>query len=203
MPPRGSPGKPLAFSHMQWPCNCPSGHVRHFVLALVLAFCGMPLQSATLERLTLSDMVLKSTVVVRGTVLSSGASLTGGLIFTHYRVQVTESLKGRTGGVLDVAVPGGVANGIRQPVSGAPQFTPGDDYVFFLWTSKAGVTQVLGLTQGIFRVSGIGPDPAITRTPSHELMLDSRTHQPVRDEALNMTLGALRSTITGVLGTAQ
>jgi hypothetical protein len=177
--------------------------VRHFVLALVLAFCGMPLQSATLERLTLNDMVVKSTVVVRGKVLSSSTAVTGGLIYTHYQIQVIESLKGRNGGVLDVAVPGGVANGIRQSVSGAPEFQPGDDYVFFLWTSKAGVTQVIGLTQGLFRVTGSGADPAIARSPSHELMLDAHTHRPVKDEPLNMPLSELRSTISEILGAAR
>lgn len=118
---------------------------------MVWAFCEMALQGATLERLTLTDMVVKSTAVARGKVLSSSAAFTGGLIYTHYRVQVTESLKGPRAGIIDLAVPGGVANGIRQAVSGAPEFQPGDDCVFFLWTSKAGITQVIGLTQGIFR----------------------------------------------------
>jgi hypothetical protein len=177
--------------------------VRHFVLALVLAFCGMPLQGATLERLTLSDMVVKSTAVVRGKVLSSSASFTGGLIFTHYQVQVTESLKGHGSGVIDVAVPGGVAKGIRQAVSGAPEFQPGDDYVFFLWTSKAGITQVIGLTQGLFRITGSGADPSMTRRPSNELMLDPRTHHPVSDQSIQMRLSELRSTIATTLGASK
>jgi hypothetical protein len=177
--------------------------VRHLVLAFLLASCGLPLQGATLERLTLTDMVVKSTAVVRGKVLSSSAAFTGGLIYTHYRVQVTESLKGPNGGVIDLAVPGGVANGIRQAVSGAPEFQPGDDCVFFLWTGKAGITQVIGLTQGIFRVTGGGADPAITRTPSHELMLDPATHRPVKDQPLDMKLSDLRSAIANTLGAAK
>ncbi len=180
-----------------------SGSVRHFVLALVLAFCGLPLQSATLERLTLNDMAVKSTMVVRGKVLSSRAALTGGLIFTHYQIRVSEWLKGNGAAIVDLAVPGGVANGIRQAVSGAPDFQPGDDYVFFLWTSKAGMTQVIGLTQGLFRVAGTGTDPTVTRTPSHELMLDAQTHKPVRDEALQMRLSQLRATLTTSLGATQ
>jgi hypothetical protein len=179
------------------------GSVRHFVLALVLAFCGLPLQSATLERLSLSDMAVKSTMVVRGKVLSSSAAFTGNLIFTHYQVQVTEAIKGHASGVIDVAVPGGVANGIRQAVSGAPEFQPGDEYVFFLWTSKAGITQVIGLTQGMFRISGSGADPSLTRHPSAELMLDARTHQPVQDAAIQMRLSELRSAIITALGASK
>lgn len=163
----------------------------------------MPLQSATLERLSFSDMVLKSSVVVRGTVVSSNAAFTGSLIFTHYKVQVTESLKGQLSGTIDVMVPGGVANGVRQPVAGAPEFHPGEDYVLFLWTSKTGMTQVIGLTQGIFRVTGTGGDPAIARAPSRELMLDAHTHQPVKDQELDMKLSQLRSAIAHTLGAAQ
>lgn len=179
------------------------GSVRHFVLALVLAFCGLPLQGATLERLSLSDMAVKSTIVVRGKVLSSSSEFSGNLIFTHYQIQVTESLKGRASGVIDVAVPGGVANGIRQAVSGAPEFRPGDDYVFFLWTSRAGITQVVGLTQGLFRIGGSGADPSLTRNPSNELMLDARTHQPVKDAAIQMRLSQLRSAVTTALGASK
>jgi len=174
--------------------------VRHFVLALVLAFCGLPLQSATLERLTLPEMAVKSTSVVRGKVLSSATAFRAGLIFTHYQVQVSESLKGHAAGVIDVAVPGGVANGIRQVVSGAPEFQPGDEYVFFLWTGKSGMTQVIGLTQGLFRVTGNGADPTLSRQPSHELMLDARTHRPVQDQSIEMRLSQLRSAITNSLG---
>jgi hypothetical protein len=163
----------------------------------------MPLLGATLERLTLTDMVVKSTAVVRGKVLSSHAAFTGSLIYTHYRVQVTESLKGGQNGVIDLAVPGGVANGIRQAVSGAPEFQPGDDCVFFLWTGKAGITQVIGLTQGLFRVTDSAGDPALTRTPGNELMLDKTTHQPVKDSPLHMKLSDLRSTIVNTLGAAK
>jgi hypothetical protein len=177
--------------------------VRHFVLALVLAFCGLPLQSATLERLTLSDMAVKSTLVVRGKVLSSSASFSGSLVFTHYQVQVSETLKGQSAGVIDVAVPGGVANGIRQAVSGAPEFQPGEEYVFFLWTGKSGVTQVIGLTQGLFHVTGTGADPSLQRRPSHELMLDARTHQPVQDQTIAMHLSELRTAISNSLGATK
>jgi hypothetical protein len=163
----------------------------------------MPLQSATLERLSFSDMVLKSSAVVRGTVVSSSAAFTGSLIYTHYKVQVTESLKGHRSGMIDVAVPGGVANGVRQPVAGAPEFQAGDDYVFFLWTSNTGITQVIGLTQGMFRVTGSGADPAVARAPSLELMLDPHTHRPVKDQELDMRLSQLRSAIANLLGAGQ
>jgi hypothetical protein len=65
---------------------------------------------------------------------------------------VTNGLQGRARGRWDVAVPGGALNGVQQPVAGAPTLTAGQDYVF-LWTSKTGLTQVIGLSQGLFNVT--------------------------------------------------
>jgi len=165
---------------------------RHFIHALVLTFCMLPLQCATLERLSLDDMVAKATSIVRAKVTGSQAAFSGPVIYTHYRIQVTEQLKGKA--VAEFVVPGGVANNVSQFFAGAPQFQPGDDYVFFLWTSKAGLTQVIGLTQGLFSVATDGTaDPSVTRAASNELMLDARTAQPVKDQTLVMRLSELRS----------
>jgi len=159
-----------------------------------------PLGAATMVRLSLDDMISKSTSIVRGKVLDSGTAVAGQVIFTHYKVQVTERWKGSVPPVVDLAVPGGVAKGIRQSFSGVPQFQPGEEYLFFLWTSQAGLTQVIGLTQGLFSVAaGGGADPVVTRPSSHELMLDPQTHRPVKDQKLVMSLSALRARVTSGL----
>ena len=41
---------------------------------------------ATLERLTLDEMIAKSTAIVRGTVTSVRTSFTGRDIYTHYQI---------------------------------------------------------------------------------------------------------------------
>jgi hypothetical protein len=105
---------------------------------------------------------------------------------------------------VDVAVPGGVAGGIRQTYSGAPQFQPGDQYVLFLWTGKSGMTQIMGFSQGAFAVAGDGSsDPAVTRTASHELMLDAATHRQVSDRPWTMRLSELRSLVAGASGVSR
>jgi hypothetical protein len=180
------------------------GVKRHLQIALVLTSCIVPLQCATLERLSLDDMIVKSTAVVRGTVTSSYAAFAGSapIIYTHYSIQVSERLKGAAGNSIDVVVPGGVANNVRQSFAGAPTLSTGDEYVFFLWTSKAGLTQVIGLTQGLFSVAQDGSkDPMASRSASHELMLDRGTGQPVKDQPLLMHLSELRSRISSKLGT--
>jgi hypothetical protein len=173
---------------------------RHFMLALVLTFCMMPLQGATLERLSWNDMMAKSTSIVRGTVTGSRAVFTGRDIHTYYAVQVAETLKGTGQSSIEVVVPGGVANNLRMSYSGAPTLNQGDEYVFFLWSSRAGVTQVLGLTQGLFTVAPDGSkDPLATRRASRELMLDRSSGQPVKDETLVMRMSELRARVSASL----
>jgi len=176
---------------------------RRLWFVLAFAVYALPLLCATLERLSLDDMISKSTAIVRGKVGSSYAAFSGTVIYTHYTVQVSERFKGpfNAGTSVDLVVPGGIVGNLRQSFSGAPAFQTGDDYVFFLWTSRAGLTQVMGLTQGIFSIAADGSsDPVVTRSASHELMLDSQTGRPVKDQTLTMHLSELRSQISGSAG---
>jgi hypothetical protein len=169
---------------------------------LILALCAVALPAATLERLSLDDMISKSTAIVRGKVVSSSAAFSGPVIYTHYRIQVSETLKGSARAAVDVQFPGGVANNMRQTYSGVPQFQPGEEFVFFLWTGKSGATQVMGLTQGLFALAA-GADPLATRAASHEVMLDRRTGKQVKDQTVAMPLSQLRGRIQAVIGGSQ
>ena len=63
---------------------------------------------------------------------------------------------------------------MQQPVAGAPTLTAGQDYVFFLWTSKSGLTQVIGLSQGLFNVTTNAQGQVIvSRGAASEPMLNS------------------------------
>ncbi len=178
---------------------------RHFLLALVLTFCMMPLQGATLERLSLDDLVAKSTSIVRGKVVKSWAGFTGPSIYTHYTIDVSERWKGPAQASVEVIVLGGIVNNLRQSFAGAPVLNQGDEFVFFLWTSKAGLTQLLGFTQGLFAVQADGSkDPNAVRFASRELMLDGKTGRPVKDETLVMRVSELRAKVAAPLkGAAQ
>src|SRR5436309_225500 len=101
---------------------------RHFIAAaprvtigmpagilLFAAIAGMaPLQCATLERLTLDDMIAKSTVIVRGRVTDSWAAFTGSIIYTHYQLEISETFKGAGANRLEVVVTGGTADGVDR-----------------------------------------------------------------------------------------
>lgn len=158
-------------------------------------------ESATLERLSLDDMIVQSTAIVRGKVTGSYTAMTGTLISTYYAILITERFKGSAQGSVTVAVPGGTANHLRQTFPGAPELKTGDEFVFFLWTGKSGTTQIIGLTQGLFKLtSGGSADPLVTRTASAELMLEHGTARPIKDETLVMNLSELRSRIATKLG---
>lgn len=174
--------------------------MRRFLQTLALIGCVAALHGATLERLTLEQMISKSTAIVRGTVTGSSAAFSGPVIYTHYTVQVSEQYKGAAGSSVDVVVPGGTVNGVRQSFSGAPALNQGEQYVLMLWTGKSGLTQVIGLTQGLFELSSATTsDPTLTRTATRELMLDAQTGQPVKDQTLTMHLSELRTRISSVL----
>jgi len=168
------------------------------ILAGVAA--SLSLQASTLQRLSLNDMIQKSTMIVRGTIQpGTSAAFRGSIIYTHFQISVEAPYKGTPGKVIDLAIPGGVLNGIQQPVAGAPLLTPGQNYVFFLWTSKSGLTQVIGLSQGLFNITTNAQGQLIvSRGAASEPMLDS-TGQVVVDITLQMPLAQLLSQIQTVL----
>jgi hypothetical protein len=160
--------------------------------------------ASTLQQLSLNDLIQKSTMIVRGTIQpGTTAAFRGPLIYTHYQLAVTTAYKGAAGAFIDVAVPGGALNGFQQPVAGAPMLTSGQDYVIFLWTSKSGLTQVIGLSQGLFTVTTTAQGQVIvSRGATTEPMLDS-TGQIVTDTKIQMPLSVLANMIqAGLLGGA-
>ena len=168
------------------------------ILALVAACCA-PLPGSTLLKLSLDDMIQKSTAIVHGTVQPSYSAFRGAMIYSHYQVQVTNTYKGAPARTWDVAVPGAAVNGVQQYFAGAPALTAGQDYLLFLWTSKTGLTQVIGLSQGLFYVStNTAGQLIVSRAAASATMLNA-SGQTVTDSSLQMTLAEMVSRIQTVL----
>ena len=149
--------------------------------------------ATTLEQLSVDQMIQQSTAIVRAKVTGSYAASRNGSIYTFYRLQVTENLKSTTAPSVEVAVPGGVLGKVMQSVAGAPSLNVGSDYVLFLWTSRSGLTQVIGLSQGAFDVkSGTGANPVLSRAPASAQMLNA-DGQVVADRGVTLDLTALRA----------
>ena len=147
-------------------------------LLTILGLTFVSLHAATLEYLSLDDMAKKSTAIVRGRVQSCAGEFRGSVIYTHCKVAVTEQWKGASESLVDVATPGGTAKGMAQNFSGSPKLLQGSEYVLFLWTGKSGMTQVIGLSQGVFDLkadaTGAAKGQAMAqRAATQERMLDA------------------------------
>jgi hypothetical protein len=173
--------------------------MRSLLLTLGLASALAPVRGTTLERLPLGEMTRKSTAIVRAKVVGSSGVLRGTDVYTVYQIEIVESWKASRPVATSVAVPGGVAGGLRQMVAGAPSLHVGEEYVMFLWTSRSGLTQLIGLSQGLFTVqrSG-GGSAAAMRAAAGELMLDASGHA-VKDEAVSLKLSDLKAQVNRAL----
>ena len=167
-------------------------------MALVFTSMLGPARATTLQKLELDEIIRVSTAIVRAKVVGSAGAVRWQDIYTFYQLQVLEDFRSAGRRQVEVAVPGGAAQGQHQLVAGAPQLTPGEEYIFFLWTSPSGLTQVIGLSQGLFRVE---PDadgnPVVGRGAVSDLMLD-RSGRVVGDRAVSMRLTELRTRIRSV-----
>jgi hypothetical protein len=165
-------------------------------IALFMAVCHAPARGATLELLSLNDLISKSTTIVQAQVTASSAAYTGTVIYTHYKVSVLAQWKGPTQSAIDVMVPGGTANGMRQTVPGVPQLVTGQKYVLFLWTSRQGRTYIMGFTQGVFNLEGATGNMTAVQMPTTETVLSPGTGQVAKSQPISIPLPQLISAIT-------
>jgi hypothetical protein len=163
-------------------------------IALCLLLCLAPAWGATLELLSLNDLIAKSTSIVQAQVAGSSASYTRNVIYTHYKVSVLTQWKGTAQKTIDVLVPGGTANGMRQTYPGVPQLATGQQYVLFLWRSNKGATYTMGFTQGVFNLTtGASGNITAVQMPTTETMLAPGTGQVVKSQPISVALPQLIS----------
>lgn len=166
-----------------------------FALCLVLWLA--PAWGATLELLSLNDLISKSSAIIEGRVTGYTASYNGSVIYTNYKIGVLGQWKGTAQSSFNVLVPGGTAKGIRQTYPGAPQLNVGQQYVLFLWTSSKGTIYTLGFTQGVFTLFQDGSgNVTATQMPNTETMLAPATGQAVKNAPISLPLAQLVAAIT-------
>jgi hypothetical protein len=158
-----------------------------------------PAGATTLLKMSMNDLIVQSTAIVRAQVTGSRTAQKGNDIYTYYQIQVSETLKKGAIVPVEFAVPGGVYGNLRQIGIGSPTFTKGQEYVLFLWTSRSGMTQVIGLSQGSFKLT---QDPngvtVLNRPAIADQMLD-KSGKPVTDAPVTMKWSELRQTIVKTL----
>jgi len=170
---------------------------RHILAGLLLLASSA--WATTLEQLSVEQMIQQSSAIVRAKVAGSFTANRNGTIYTYYHLQITENLKSSTPATVDVAVPGGSVGRVMQSVAGAPELKPGGEYVLFLWTSRSGLTQIIGLSQGAFDVRANAAGPVVSRPAASDQMLDARGHVVV-DSGVKLSLSDLRARIDSLVG---
>ena len=175
------------------------------LLSILTAFGVLPVAASatTLQKLSMDDMIRQSTGIVRAKVTGSRSAFRGPDIYTYYDLQIVESLKSSGVQTLEIAVPGGVDRGLRQTVAGAPQLTPGAEYVMFLWTSRSGLTQMIGLSQGLFlALQNAAGQVVLVRPAITDLILD-KAGRVVSDSGVTIGLTDLKTRIHQLLGAGK
>ncbi|MDX2151993.1 MAG: hypothetical protein SFV54_14740 [Bryobacteraceae bacterium] len=171
-------------------------------LAAIMTLVAATASAATLERMSLDDMILRSTSIVRARVGSAAGVPVGRIIFTRYNLDVSERWKGPVAALNEVLVPGGAANGLRQVFSGAPRLEPGKEYVLFLWQSRTGRTHVIGLSQGALNLKSDGKGGfTVERNAGLSEAVDA-AGRPLSSETLGMTVDALRERVRQTVSAA-
>jgi len=173
--------------------------IRLSMLAWALAAL-VPAQATTLTKASLDDLIQKSTSVVRGKVVGSSTGARGSLVYTYYKIQVLERLKGTATDQVQVQVPGGSFAGVQQSIAGAPRLADGSEYVFFLWTGPSGARHLLGLSQGVLDViKNATGDSMVVRQASDAVVVDSATGQTGSQDTFQMRLSEFNSRVSRVV----
>ncbi len=173
--------------------------MRRCLILLFLAGLCISSPAATLQYLSVDELVAQSTDIIRGTVVSSHTTLRGSVVYTLYTLHLTETWKGDAAGQIDIAVPGGTASGVRQSFAGAPELAPNSDYLVFLWKSRSGLNLIMGLSQGLFLIYLNDGTAQVAQTASSEVMLNA-AGQPASAIPVKMRLSEMHTRVRRVTG---
>ena len=136
-----------------------------FVLILLLG--GSLLHATLVPRMSVEQMIDDSELIVHGTVLRSWSDWDNArqFIWTHYELQVSDTIKGLPNVKLVVSEPGGIIGGTEMQIVGAPSYQVGDEVVLFLNRTPIGYLRSCGWGQGKFGVgSPVGGGELVVRS---------------------------------------
>ena len=175
--------------------------VTRFVFMIALLTIALP--GATLQKLSFDEMVSHSTTIVRAKIGAGSGRQHGALVYTHHTVTVLESWKGSPAASIDVVVPGGQVGRLQQSVAGAPVLAPGSELVLFLWTSRSGLTHVIGLSQGVFQLERNAAGAIILNRAPLTASLVAPNGRLLHDDGMTMPMSEFRTRVSSALGRSR
>ena len=129
-------------------------------LPLLSLLIALPLQATMIKRMDLEEMAQAAGLIFRGTVIEidKGSVTVGGreIPTINYQIRVAEKLKGSF-----PAAPGGetilTIRSVNVKALELPRLAVGEEYLLLTTTPSAlGLSTAVGLSQGVFRISGDG-----------------------------------------------
>src|ERR1700730_15056717 len=118
-----------------------------------LALLAVAASATTLSRLKLEDLAQESTAVARLRCLGASSEWDRGEIWTETRFEVLQSDKGALPGIVTVRLLGGQVGHVHSHVDEVPLFRTGVEVYLLLWAHEGEPYQVLGWSQGTFRIA--------------------------------------------------
>ena len=149
---------PYGLAHLA--CHTSGMHNFRFVgwLFLPLALLATVTAGATtVERLSFAEMTDSSEAIVSGQIADSWSAWDSEhkYIWTHYRILVSNTLKGE-GSLVEIAEPGGVMGNVGMQIGGGTLFQRGETVLVFLQRMPNGYLRTAGLGQGKYTVDAAG-----------------------------------------------
>ena len=137
-----------------------------FSFALILFLGGSLLHATLVPRMSVEQMIDDSELIVHGTVLRSwsGWDRARQFIWTHYELQVSDTMKGLPSVKLVVSEPGGIVGETGMQIAGAPRYEVGEEVVLFLNRMPIGYLRSCGWGQGKFGVRSLGGAGPVVRS---------------------------------------
>jgi hypothetical protein len=173
---------------------------RRFLLILFLGGIALLAVAAvasatTLSRLKLEDMAQESTAVARMRCLGATSQWEQGEIWTETRFEVLELEKGALPGIVTVRLLGGSVGHLHSHVDEVPLFRTGEEVYLFLSAREGKPYQVLGWSQGTFRVarnpqSGL---ETVTQDSASAAIFDPQAHTFRRGGIRNLPVALFKA----------
>jgi len=171
----------------------------------VLALSAQRANATAVMHFTLDDLVSKAVIIAHVKVASSSAAwdAENKRIFTTYKLEVTETLKGKFEGDPTCQARGGTVGRKGQAVSGEAYLDTSAEYVLFIEKDDEGRNRILGLGQGMFKVTREEGQPVKAANTFRGVTLVNREGAAVDVEKvgpISDTLDGLKVSIKARLG---
>ncbi|HXJ38204.1 MAG TPA: hypothetical protein VNH18_02935 [Bryobacteraceae bacterium] len=118
-----------------------------------LVLIAIAASATALSRLKLEDLAQESTAVARLRCLGTMSRWERGEIWTETRFEVLHREKGALPGIVTVRLLGGSVGHLHSRVEEVPAFHTGEEVYLFHWGHEGEPYQVLGWSQGTFRIT--------------------------------------------------